>query len=106
MAQEMNLYCRRESLPRKRQGEGLQLDFRRHDRPLKEQEARYEASRCLGSWSCEACDLCRFLCPDLAITRDLRTGRIVIDLDYCKGCGICAAVCPKGAIRMEMEEEF
>ena len=62
-----------------------------------------EARRCLGALSCEACDVCRLMCPDLAITRDPESGRIVIDLDYCKGCGICAFVCPKGAIRMELE---
>jgi len=48
--------------------------------------------------------VCRLLCPDLCITRDAATGRIVIDLDICKGCGICAHYCPKGAIRMVMEK--
>ena len=94
MARELNLRCRLQSLPR------------RGPEELTEQEALYEASRCLGSWGCEACDLCRLLCPDLAITREEDTGRINIDLRYCKGCGICAAVCPKGAIRMELEEGF
>ena len=61
---------------------------------------------CLGLRSCEACDLCRLMCPELAITRDMDTGQIVIDLAYCKGCGICAAVCPKGAITMELEEQL
>ena len=63
------------------------------------------ALRCLESHSCEACDVCRLLCPDLAITRHPVTGRIEIDLDYCKGCGICAAFCPRGAIRMELESD-
>ena len=61
------------------------------------------ASRCLATRSCEACDVCRLLCPDLAITRDAATGGIRIDFDYCKGCGICAAFCPRGAIRMVPE---
>jgi 2-oxoacid:acceptor oxidoreductase delta subunit (pyruvate/2-ketoisovalerate family) len=71
----------------------------------KVEEATQEASRCLGTMSCEACDLCRLQCPDLAITRDRDTGEILIDLLYCKGCGICAALCPKGAISMVLEEQ-
>ncbi len=67
--------------------------------------AAEEALRCLGARSCEACDLCRLLCPDLAITRRADTGAIEIDLDYCKGCGICAAFCPRGAIRMVLEDD-
>ncbi|MDW7712460.1 MAG: 4Fe-4S binding protein [Deferrisomatales bacterium] len=66
-------------------------------------EVLEQASRCLGTRSCEACDTCRLLCPDLAVTRDPGSGRILIDLDYCKGCGICAAFCPRGAIRMVPE---
>lgn len=80
------------------------IDFERHDLPLTSSEARYESSRCLGNLRCEACDVCRLLCPDLAITRDMATGTIIIDLDYCKGCGICAFVCPKGAITMVQEQ--
>lgn len=74
------------------------------DRPVSqwtEADAIRAASSCLSLRTCESCDLCRMLCPDLCITRDSKTGRIEIDLDYCKGCGVCAFVCPKGAIRME-----
>ena len=67
-------------------------------------QAVAEASRCFGTQPCEGCDVCAFLCPDLCITRDPKTGRVVIDYDYCKGCGICAFVCPKGAITMVLEE--
>ena len=63
-----------------------------------------EARRCLGSFFCDACDLCLLLCPDLCITRDA-SGHITIDLDYCKGCGVCAAICPKSAIEMLPEKE-
>jgi pyruvate ferredoxin oxidoreductase delta subunit len=54
---------------------------------------------------CKLCELCRWLCPDLAITRDDREERIRLDLKYCKGCGICAAFCPKGSILMVRESE-
>ena len=66
-------------------------------------EAIAEAGRCLGLRECESCEVCELLCPDLCITRDEKTGEVVIDLDYCKGCGICASICPKGAIQMVLE---
>ena len=100
----LNTNCLREIKKRTEQTQLNRVDFERHDLPLTAQEATYEASRCLGTVSCEACDLCRLLCPDLAITRDNETGSIIIDLIYCKGCGICAAVCPKGAITMVLED--
>ena len=53
---------------------------------------------------CNACKLCRVLCPDLAITRNEESHLIEFDYDYCKGCGICAAFCPKGAIKMVLEK--
>jgi len=54
---------------------------------------------------CNACRLCRLLCPDLAITRNGNKGKIEIDYDYCKGCGICEAICPREAIKMVVEEK-
>jgi 2-oxoacid:acceptor oxidoreductase delta subunit (pyruvate/2-ketoisovalerate family) len=71
---------------------------------LRKEEALQEAKRCLGLRECESCEICSLLCPDLCITRDEKTGEVLIDLDYCKGCGICASVCPKGAIEMVLEE--
>jgi 2-oxoacid:acceptor oxidoreductase delta subunit (pyruvate/2-ketoisovalerate family) len=71
---------------------------------LLKEEAVKEAQRCLGLRECESCETCGLLCPDLCITRDEKTGEVLIDLDYCKGCGICASVCPKGAIEMVLEE--
>jgi len=100
----LNRSCVREEKPRGFSVAPVKIDFERHDPPLTPDKALFEASRCLGTMSCEACDVCRLLCPDLAITRDDSTGQIHIDLDYCKGCGICAAVCPKGAITMVLEE--
>jgi len=71
---------------------------------LTEEEAIREAQRCLGLRTCESCETCSLLCPDLCITRNEKTGEVEIDLDYCKGCGICAVVCPRGAIQMVWEE--
>jgi 2-oxoacid:acceptor oxidoreductase delta subunit (pyruvate/2-ketoisovalerate family) len=70
---------------------------------LTEKGALEAARQCLGMTECSACDVCQLLCPELCITRDESTGRVLIDLDYCKGCGICASVCPKGAIKMVLE---
>jgi 2-oxoacid:acceptor oxidoreductase delta subunit (pyruvate/2-ketoisovalerate family) len=69
-----------------------------------EDTARNEAGRCLANNFCDSCDLCRYFCPDLCITRNENTGQIEIDYDFCKGCGICAFICPKGAITMVFEE--
>ena len=65
-----------------------------------EETALREAQRCIGNTRCESCDLCRLFFPDLAITRNGKTGELEIDYDYCKGCAICSLVCPKGAIKM------
>ncbi len=54
---------------------------------------------------CKRCDMCRLLCPDLAVTRDRHSGEVRIDLRYCKGCGICAAFCPEGLIGMVPDDE-
>ena len=85
--------------PKKRKGSFAPVEF-----GLTREEAIQEARRCLGLRTCESCETCSLLCPDLCITRDEETGDVRIDLDYCKGCGICAAVCPKGAIQMRVEE--
>ncbi len=69
-------------------------------------EAVKEAQRCLGLRECKSCEVCSLLCPDLCITYEEGTGKVLIDLDYCKGCGICASVCPKGTIQMVLEEEM
>jgi Pyruvate/2-oxoacid:ferredoxin oxidoreductase delta subunit len=62
------------------------------------------AARCFGASVCRACEICVLICPDLCITRDPDTQRIVVDLDFCKGCGLCAHYCPKGAIRMVVDK--
>jgi 2-oxoacid:acceptor oxidoreductase delta subunit (pyruvate/2-ketoisovalerate family) len=104
----MNKECKREEVrrkkrktlsPKKREGR-----FSSVESGLLKQEAVREARRCLSLRGCESCEVCGLLCPDLCITRDEKTGEVLIDLDYCKGCGICASVCPKGAIQMVLEE--
>jgi len=72
---------------------------------LDEDNALFEARRCLSCGSCFACDNCYGVCPDNAVVK-LEPGgsyAYAFDLDYCKGCGICAAECPCGAIEMVPE---
>lgn len=101
--------CKKEIVRRpKRRGlasKGTTRGFEPVESGLREKEALREAQRCLGARACESCEICSLFCPDLCITRNEKTGEVLIDLDYCKGCGICAVVCPKGAIRMVLEEE-
>ncbi len=73
------------------------------DQSLTENEAIQAAQHCLMNTVCTDCDLCRYFCPDLCITKNQKTGQIEIDTDFCKGCGICAFICPKGAIQMIKE---
>jgi NADPH-dependent glutamate synthase beta subunit-like oxidoreductase/ferredoxin len=60
-----------------------------------------EAGRCFNCGICNACDVCRLFCPDMAVVGDDRSRRI--DLDYCKGCGICVTECPRNAMAMKEE---
>ncbi len=71
---------------------------------LTEENALYEARRCMSCGNCFECDNCYGVCPDNAITK-LGNGRgYAINYDFCKGCGICANECPCGAIDMNRED--
>jgi len=70
---------------------------------LDEENALFEARRCLSCGNCFECDNCYGVCPDNAVIKLGRGERYAFDLDYCKGCGICAQECPCGAIEMEPE---
>ena len=70
---------------------------------LSEQEARYEASRCLSCGNCYECDNCYASCPEQAITK-LGPGRFYrYEYDLCTGCAVCFEQCPCHAIEMEPE---
>jgi NADPH-dependent glutamate synthase beta subunit-like oxidoreductase len=71
---------------------------------LTEDNALFEARRCLSCGNCFECDNCYGVCPDNAVLKLGPGKRFRIDLDFCKGCGLCAAECPCGAIRMVAEE--
>ncbi|MBK1615856.1 glutamate synthase [Rubrivivax gelatinosus] len=70
---------------------------------LTEQNALFEARRCLSCGNCLQCDNCYGVCPDNAVKKPA-PGRYAVDYDYCKGCGLCVVECPCGAIDMVAEQ--
>ena len=67
---------------------------------LGEDNALFEARRCLSCGNCFGCDNCYGVCPDNAVLKVPEADGYAFDFDYCKGCGICVAECPCGAIEM------
>ncbi len=70
---------------------------------LNEDNALFEARRCMSCGNCFECDNCYGVCPDNAIIKLGPGKRFAINYEYCKGCGICANECPCGAIDMVKE---
>lgn len=70
---------------------------------LHEDNALFEARRCLSCGNCFECDNCYGVCPDNAVLKVDEGDGYAFDLDYCKGCGICVQECPCGAIEMVPE---
>ena len=71
---------------------------------LTEDNALFEARRCLSCGNCFECDNCYGVCPDNAVVKLGPGNRFAFNYDYCKGCGVCVAECPCGAIEMVPEE--
>ncbi|MCP4332161.1 MAG: NAD(P)-binding protein [Gammaproteobacteria bacterium] len=71
---------------------------------LGEDNALFEARRCLSCGNCFECDNCYGVCPDNAITKLGPGNRFEFKYDYCKGCAMCATECPCGAIKMVPED--
>ncbi len=69
---------------------------------LTEENALFEARRCMSCGNCFECDNCFGVCPDNAVIK-LESGKYEFNYDFCKGCGICVAECPCGAIEMVPE---
>lgn len=70
---------------------------------LDEDNALFEARRCLSCGNCFECDNCYGVCPDNAVIKLGPGKRFEFNYDYCKGCGICVEECPCGAIKLEPE---
>ena len=71
---------------------------------LTEENAIFEARRCLSCGNCFECDNCYGVCPDNAVIK-LGPGKgYEFNYDFCKGCGVCAQECPCGHIDMVPEK--
>ena len=71
---------------------------------LTDENALFEARRCLSCGNCFECDNCYGVCPDNAVIKLGPGKRFEFNYDYCKGCGVCVSECPCGAIEMVPEE--
>ncbi len=80
-----------------------QSTFEEVTQGLDENNALFEARRCLSCGNCFGCDNCYGVCPDNAVLKVDEADGYAFDLDYCKGCGICVQECPCGAIEMVPE---
>ena len=72
---------------------------------LSEQDARFEAARCLSCGNCFECDGCYGACPEDAIIKLGPGKRYKFDFDKCTGCAVCYEQCPCHAIDMLDERE-
>jgi Pyruvate/2-oxoacid:ferredoxin oxidoreductase delta subunit len=72
---------------------------------LSEEEARYEAQRCLSCGNCFECDQCFAACPEEAIEKLGSGQRYRFVYDRCTGCGVCFETCPVHGIEMTAEAE-
>ncbi len=70
---------------------------------LDEQQAAFEARRCLSCGNCFECDGCLGACPEDAVIKLGPGHRYRFDYDRCTGCGTCYEQCPVHAIEMIKE---
>jgi NADPH-dependent glutamate synthase beta subunit-like oxidoreductase len=67
---------------------------------LTEEQASYEAQRCLSCGNCFECDQCYAACPEAAIIKLGPGRRYRFNFDLCTGCATCFEQCPCHAIEM------
>ncbi len=70
---------------------------------ISEEEALFEARRCLSCGNCFECDGCLGSCPEDAVIKLGKGNRYRFDYDKCTGCAVCYEQCPCHAIDMEDE---
>jgi NADPH-dependent glutamate synthase beta subunit-like oxidoreductase len=67
---------------------------------LSEDDALFEARRCLSCGNCFECDGCYGACPQGAVIKLGPGKRYEFDFDKCTGCAVCFEQCPCHAIEM------
>lgn len=72
---------------------------------LSEEEALFEARRCLSCGNCFECDGCYGSCPEDAIIKLGKGKRYLYNYDLCTGCATCYEQCPCHAIEMVSEAD-
>ena len=72
---------------------------------LTEEEALFEASRCLSCGNCFECDGCYGSCPEGAVIKLGAGNRYRFDYEICTGCAVCYEQCPCHAIEMIPEPD-
>ena len=103
--EQLHIWYRTEA-PRQEQAQlplAERVDFHEVVQGLSEEEALFEAARCLSCGNCFECDGCFGACPEHAIIK-LGPGKgFEIDLNRCTGCGTCVEQCPCHAMDMVPE---
>ncbi len=70
---------------------------------LTQQEATFEAGRCLSCGNCIECDGCLGACPEDAVIKLGDGHRYEFNYDNCTGCEACYDQCPVHSIEMVLE---
>jgi NADPH-dependent glutamate synthase beta subunit-like oxidoreductase len=70
---------------------------------LSDDQALFEARRCLSCGNCFECDGCFGACPEDAVIKLGPGRRYRFDYDRCTGCAVCYEQCPCYAIEMTPE---
>lgn len=57
---------------------------------------------------CQQCDtpICETVCPMGAISRDEKTGALLINYELCVGCKLCVMFCPLGGIGIDKNRKI
>ena len=57
---------------------------------------------------CQQCDnpICETVCPMRAVSRDEKTGALLIDSELCVGCKLCVMFCPLGGIGIDKNRKI